>query len=68
MALLTQDYPYSLSPPVMCKTKKCGTLEVDIWFLFLGNLNNLLHLTIFVGREGMAENTDILSCTAGHGK
>lgn len=36
----------------MYKTKKCGTLEVDIWFLFLGNLDNLLHLTIFMGREG----------------
>jgi hypothetical protein len=21
----------------MCKTKKCETLEEDIWFLFLGN-------------------------------
>lgn len=50
----------------MYKTKKCDTLEMDTWFLFLNNLN-ASHTSHNFHRKGKddRENMDVSSPTAG---
>lgn len=47
----------------MCKTKKCGTLEVDMWFLFPGNLNTSHYISQF-SWEGRGWQRTWTSCLA----